>query len=1831
MTDNRQDEPKATHWAPGQLSEASPLPHATDMKEQGGAGEGMVHSSNGIPFREAEERAYGERDLPASHSAGKENGINGEMSSADSAEEVSARIVQVVTADAVAVLRGEQEKEAQLKGPPGDPPLAVEDTTNLPPSPPPSPASEQMGTIEEEEMVKGPFHEEEEEKIQGAEGSETAVLELRENQAISGCDVKKQHEDIVVDETSDVKSISKSTTESTTVVLPSLPEEDLLTASKIAAQETLESTPLSVEAIHSVEDSSPTKSGKDIKQDTLDLHTPEIEDKRLPPMPLEEITSGQIGFEPHHVHTFSIEPCTPTSPNVPKHNLYDIPDESLTLEWSTIQDTSKDSSMRDKDDFSATEKNIEAEIPISTLTINESEIPLSLDKAEGHHTEDEFSSHTDSVLKDLPNIANTELSNNASASTVDTYRGEHVLSDEQDVISEKPNLDSMPSTLVSSNLSNEAYQADVKDDGDVMSDVLKSHSTDAIAVPPKQYETDTSKSSDSAVQSKDTVTKESDKISLDSEVEGPISPKESAKVDEEFVSDSYDATKKNDKDLLEATEMKGEMSELPLENVISQLKDEKETEEQKSPVSEDKSGMSTYFETSALKEEIDREIQQSSDYYELTDVKEPQYEACSIPHIAKEEEDEESGDLEQVTKEKVSTSAHEVGYSTLTSGKLQASIYSGDRLFTIDPNIYADKSEFLSKNKDDLTLSRSLGLGGRSAIEQRSMSINLPMSCLDSIALGFSYARAHDLSPLATDILSNTSGSMDEGDDSDLPATTPALEKAISFPEEQEHKRAEEEEEEEENNDAEKSTEKETFELEPLCESDYQAKEYYKNGTIMAPDLPEMLDLTGSRSRLDSASADSETARRKSGISEIIIDESCVLQESTIEGSNLLVKTDSQQEEFGYCVFNKYTVPLPSPVQDSESLGGGMSTLYESLAVDPSIIQVKLAAAEKFGIEGQDISSETVCWEAELEKKVSEIKLDTVVEKSEEQSDLKEVSEIADFIKPESTDTPLKEKIEGPEEELCIAQFDKKSVEESGEQFPQETEERKSSPADISGAEIEAPSEKAMVSAEDTQSNLETSELIKDASHLKNEIQEKIGIAEEDNAIELDSSLIKDIKETDVEEVTVSKDETKLLESDLKEKGAKPDLVHQEAMDKEESYESSGEHEQSQEPADEVSKDTSLVCADVQKEDKEDTAPESQMETQIMISSKDDLKEEEADEMQTECLSEPQDEQVVEVSVEKEMPKEEIQQQLDEEYDEDRNKTKETGDNEITSDAPEQETEAQVPNEEPAVVFTDDVVEVIESVVTVDEGFIQVVQTAVDDSEIMAHSVRFATSMPVESEEKPEIEEDIEEAKDEPREGSPCAPASPQKEDTLFTDYKTETQDDYRDETTIDDSVLDTDSIWVDTQDDDRSIMTEAIEAIPKEEKAERDLQRTSTEKYRKEKPLKSGRARMSTPERKMAKKEPSATCRDEVRRKKAVLKKAETAKKTDVQPHSPSRKIILKPAVRQSRPTHLSCVRRKPAGGESQQTPSAHRHPRDRTMDGVSKSPEKRSSLPRPSSIHPIRKVYPDKEDNSFSTSTSVSSSVRRTTRSEPIWSRTGKSGTSTPTTPGSTAITPGTPPSYASRTPGTPGTPSYSRTPRTPGTPKSALLYSEKKVAVLRTPPKSPSTPKQIRIMNQPLPDLKSIRSKIGSIDNIKYQPKGGQIQIVSKKIDLSHVTSKCGSLRKIRHRPGGGNVRIESVKLDFKDKAHAKVGSLDNAHHTPGGGNIKIDSQKLHFREQAKARVDHGAEIISQSPGRSSAASPRRLSNVSSSGSINLLESPQLATLAEDVTAALAKQGL
>lgn len=196
-----------------------------------------------------------------------------------------------------------------------------------------------------------------------------------------------------------------------------------------------------------------------------------------------------------------------------------------------------------------------------------------------------------------------------------------------------------------------------------------------------------------------------------------------------------------------------------------------------------------------------------------------------------------------------------------------------------------------------------------------------------------------------------------------------------------------------------------------------------------------------------------------------------------------------------------------------------------------------------------------------------------------------------------------------------------------------------------------------------------------------------------------------------------------------------------------------------------------------------------------------------------------------------------------------------------------------------------------------------------------------------------------------------------------------------------------------------------------------------------------------------------------------------------------------------------------------------------------------------------------------------------------------------------------------------------------RSPASRSSTPNRDVKKVAVVRTPPRSPGSVRGRTppLPSHPMPDLSSVKSKVGSTENLKHIPGGGKVQIVSKKMDLSNVTSKCGSKENIHHKPGGGKVEIKSEKLGYKS-VQSKVGSLENISHVPGGGKKKIESQKLTFRENAQARTDHGADIVVQPD-----SSSHRLSNTSSPGSLNAAEAPPLDTLADQVSASLAKQGL
>ncbi|XP_043652280.1 microtubule-associated protein tau isoform X4 [Drosophila teissieri] len=175
-------------------------------------------------------------------------------------------------------------------------------------------------------------------------------------------------------------------------------------------------------------------------------------------------------------------------------------------------------------------------------------------------------------------------------------------------------------------------------------------------------------------------------------------------------------------------------------------------------------------------------------------------------------------------------------------------------------------------------------------------------------------------------------------------------------------------------------------------------------------------------------------------------------------------------------------------------------------------------------------------------------------------------------------------------------------------------------------------------------------------------------------------------------------------------------------------------------------------------------------------------------------------------------------------------------------------------------------------------------------------------------------------------------------------------------------------------------------------------------------------------------------------------------------------------------------------------------------------------------------------------------------------------------------------------------------SATPSNKSAPKSRS--ASKNRLLLKTPEPEPvkKVPmNKVQVGHAPSPNLKAVRSKIGSLDNATYKPGGGHVKIESKKIDIKaaprieakndkympkggekkivttklqwNAKSKIGSLENAAHKPGGGDKKIETLKMDFKDKAKPKVGSTANVKHQPGGGDIKIQTQKLEIKAQSK----------------------------------------------------------
>ncbi|XP_040913871.1 microtubule-associated protein 2 [Toxotes jaculatrix] len=1745
MADSRQPEDGAPQWDPS-----------------GGQEPAGTHGANGYSSSAYRTCQPGGAHMATASYSARENGFNGELTGAHAitAEQVSARIVQEVTAEAVAVLKGEQETQRLP---------SVEDTTNLPPSPPPSPAAEHFGPLEQDV------------------GDEEEAGPLRRFQnSRERC-----------------KFLAPS-------ISVSVPEDDPYHSD----EEYYEHPLFSPEWTHS--GSRPTGQAvafRQIEEETTEALTAEYEEEVEEEEEEEEEESAEAAESEAALdeQQWSGEEPELDSPQAEPLEQAEAIDEAqdLDLELAEAVSAAAESSMDREEEEAEGEESPEtaSQFPHAGSVTYHAIFSSICDVVDPIISPYFFSDGRIIVLQltDVVSALKMDSDKQGSGSMSPDSIGSEKRPEEffepqiqgffagERVVPESPTMD-MPS-FVPQNVQNQAKES-------ARSLTLQPMYGEPITVSEKQPSVEVVEFS--------SIGAPCDFSSMGVRVQGGDSVRDAR----------------------------------------------------------DRSGMSAYFETSAT--EADEAPQcKGEGYYELS----------------------RAGEEKSTTDSR----SQEISYSTLAEAQdksevLQKSTAEDTGVFTVP-----DRS-------NECRLSP-----GKLALEQRSYSLNITIGAMDQSGQG----RPRNFSPLATDIMSYTSGSLDESADY-LPVTTPSVDKPPSFPPLILETAA--------SITSDSSSPPRTTEPvsksspEPASpESPQPAKSAYKNGTVMAQDLPEMLDLAGTRSRLASENTDPEIIRRKSVQGDVpAFTDDPLASLVSGEQSPGARKSESQLEEMGYCVFSEYSGPMPSPADVFSP------TDTSAQVFTPSVLEEKVAEqARKLAVRDtsvEDKSQPSGAAEATEEEDQKQVeRKDSAEEKDKEIAD-------GQLTKSESE----QEKQPALPSESFVTPTVTVTLEEGG-RSGSETERQASGEGSASETEI-ADYERQIRKLE-----MEDRPLSLEEERELQELREKVKLVHQEAYEEVDAEdvyqltgvakdrIARPVKTSPASSVESNIDDDKLLSPVLSPSKLKQREVY-------------GSPKRAASPV-----------LGVNKEEKKEKIEKELKEKEEKEKIEKELKEKEEKEKIEKELKEKEEKEKIENELKVKEEKEKIERELKE-----KEEREEEAQKPVEAEEEEEGGEEDMLEKEGAGAGAAVIKEIpetraaIESVVTVEDDFITVVQT-IDEAEEPGHSVRFSAPPEAEvlcvaaqKEEEEEEEESVELAQEADMEAAsleevgdvPETPASPEKEArTVETEGLTESYD--RDETTMDDSILD--SSWVDTQDDDKSMVTEQIEPLPKVPSpvkkpgvvSNKQTQQKKPEKQ--EKPVKPNakagrtRGRISTPERRPVRKEPVYIPREEVKKKKAVIRKTELTKKMETQSQSPSKRSVMKSGFRETRPTqHHSCPRRRPTESlpDSRQPLSVARQSRDRASDGGSRSPDKRSSLPRHASIL-SRRGYHDHEESSTSITSSGSTAPRRPTSfrtemraehrtgrapsmtvTESVRSRSARSGHSTPRTPGSTAITPGTPPSYSSSS-------------RTPGTPRSlSLISQERKVAVVRTPPKSPATtPKQLRIINQPLPDFKNIKSKIGSTENIKYQPKGGQkhkdqnipteakhkaswiwksvlrlisvtlclsaahsvtwtqdlliqilnrkvdfshilskcsskdnlkhsphggnVQIQNKKIDLSHVTSKCGSLDNIHHRPGGGNVRIESVKLDFKDKAQAKVGSLDNAHHIPGGGRVTIESHRLTFRDHAKARVDHGAEIIIQSPGLSGSVSPHRHrdSHLSSSGSLNMMESPQLATLAEDVTAALAKQGL
>ncbi len=936
----------------------------------------------------------------------------------------------------------------------------------------------------------------------------------------------------------------------------------------------------------------------------------------------------------------------------------------------------------------------------------------------------------------------------------------------------------------------------------------------------------------------------------------------------------------------------------------------------------DRSGMSAYFETSAM--EVDEAPQcKGEGYYELS--------------RAGEE------------KSTVDSRSQEISYSTLaeTNDKPETAKSTAEdtRVFTVP-----DRS-------NECRLSP-----GKLALEQRSYSLNITIGAMDQSGQG----KPRNFSPLATDIMSYTSGSLDESADY-LPVTTPSVDKPPSFPPLILETAA--------SVTSDSSSPPRT--TEPVStptpqpespESPQPHKSTYKNGTVMTQDLPEMLDLAGTRSRLASENSDAEITRRKS----VQADAPALTDDplaSFLSGEQSPRKSDSQMEEMGYCVFSEYSGPMPSPADVFSPTDTSAQAFTPSVLEEKVAEQARKLAVRDTSVEEKSQPSGIIDATEEKDKKQEERK-DSSEEKGKEIADDKlniTVSETPpahpseSFVTPTVTvtleeggrsqsETERQASGEGSVSETEIADYERQirklemegrplSLEEEREL--QELREKVKLVHQEAYEEVDAEDVYQLTgvakdriarpiktsSASSVESNIDDDKLLSPVlspSKLKQrevygspkrspspvlginkeESERKMWDAQEKEAVEKKMKEEAERKEKEMKEredrerrEIEEKEEAERVEKERKEKEQKEQELKErkekeerERKEKEEREKKEQEEKERTEREEEERKEKELREREkIEKElkekqekerieqelkereekekaekelkekeererlEKELKAKEEKEKVEKELKEKEEkerlekeLKEKEENERLEKELKEKEEKEKLERELKEKEEKEKLEKELKEKEEEERLEkelkekeekekrekelkeieekvTKETtGKSEEMARQAEEPLEAKKEHvegkedelEKAGAGAAKDIPETraaIESVVTVEDDFITVVQT-IDEAEEPGHSVRFsappeaeALCVSAQKEEEEEEEESVELAQEADIEAAsleevgdlPETPASPVKEaHTIETEGPTESYD--RDETTMDDSILD--SSWVDTQ-----------------------------------------------------------------------------------------------------------------------------------------------------------------------------------------------------------------------------------------------------------------------------------------------------------------------------------------------------------------------------------------------------------------------------------------------